>query len=167
VETYAPALLQPAAAGAFWAVWSAAVGSALWPARSSHRGSLLVLVGNIAAAGALAAAAADRLRAAGLGDGWLWYGVGAGLIFSAGAVRAWSLQSAPSPPSGPYRLVRHPGYTAVLLALAGFGLGLDNLVALLAAVVVPLPAIAYRIAVEERAAAGAPGRTARLIPGIW
>jgi protein-S-isoprenylcysteine O-methyltransferase Ste14 len=167
VETYAPALLRPAAAGVFWAVWLAVIGAALWPARPSHRGSLLVLATSIAAAGALAAAATAALCAAGLGDGWLWYGVGVALIVAGGAVRAWSVRSAASPASGPYRLVRYPGYTGTLLALAGFGLGLDNLVALLAAVVVPLPALAYRIAIEERAIPAAHGRTARLIPGVW
>jgi protein-S-isoprenylcysteine O-methyltransferase Ste14 len=163
VETYAPALLQPAAAGVFWALWLAVFGSTVWPSRFRHRGSLLAVAAAIAAGSALAAGATDRLRAAGLGDGWLWYGVGLGLVAAGGIVRAWSVRTA----AGPYRLVRYPGYAGTLLALAGFGLGLDNLVALLAAVVIPLPAIAYRIAVEERVTPGGHGQTARLIPGVW
>jgi protein-S-isoprenylcysteine O-methyltransferase Ste14 len=77
--------------------------------------------------------------------------------------------------AGPYRLVRHPAHTGTLLALVGFGIALSNVVALLAAVVLPLPWIAYRIAVEERALLGTlgaryaqyRGRTASLIPGVW
>ena len=177
METYAPALFRPAAAGVFWALWLAVVGPALWRSRSGfrHPGSLLAMAAGIAAGSGLAAVATARLSAASLGDGWLWYGVGLGLVAVGGAVRAWSVRSAASPPSGPHRLVRYPGYAATLLALAGFGLGQDNVAALLAAVVIPLPAIAYRIAVEERLVAVARDHTAaahararaRLIPGVW
>jgi protein-S-isoprenylcysteine O-methyltransferase len=162
-------MFRPAAAGVFWGLWLAVVGSTVWPPRRREAGSLLAVLAGIVSGSGLAAVATVRLRAAGLGDGWLWYGVGLGLVATGLAVRAWSSRAAD--PAGPYRLVRHPGYTGALLALAGFGLGQDNIVALLATVIVPLPAIAYRIAVEERAAPGRPDRgrlaRARLIPGIW
>jgi protein-S-isoprenylcysteine O-methyltransferase len=187
VETYAPALYRPAAAGVFWALWLAVVGSTVWPPRRDgaaaaqvqawsrwrNGSSLLAMVASIAAGSGLGAVATARLRAAGLGDGWLWYGVGLGLAAAGLAVRAWSMRA--TDPAGPYRIVRYPGYAGTLLALAGFGLGQDNIVAVLATVLVPLPAIAYRIALEERTAPGARGKAAlayvraraRLIPGVW
>jgi protein-S-isoprenylcysteine O-methyltransferase Ste14 len=169
VETYAPAMYRPAAAGVFWGLWLAVVGSTVWPPRRRGAGSLLWVLAGIAMGSGLAALATTRLRAAGLGDGWLWYGVGLGLVAAGLAMRAWSIRAVD--PAGPYRVVRYPGYTGALLALAGFGLGQDNIVALLATVIVPLPAIAYRIAVEERGAPGSSNQDrlarARLIPGIW
>ena len=51
--------------------------------------------------------------------------------------------------SGPYRWVRHPSYTGLLLILAGFGLGLGNWLALAICVALPLPALLRRIQVEE------------------
>jgi len=77
--------------------------------------------------------------------------------------------------SGPYRLVRHPGYLSNLLCLAGIGLALSSLVALGATVCV-LPLILRRIANEEAmllAEFGAEYRayqqqtTRRLLPGIY
>jgi protein-S-isoprenylcysteine O-methyltransferase len=73
---------------------------------------------------------------------------------------------------GPYRYVRHPAYSGVLLALFGFGLSLGNWAGLLAMLVLPGAAFAYRIAVEEaalRSELGEPyeryiSRTRRLIP---
>ena len=51
--------------------------------------------------------------------------------------------------AGPYRLVRHPGYLAILLSLAGLQLVLGTWVALAAMVLVILP-LPVRIAIEER-----------------
>lgn len=78
--------------------------------------------------------------------------------------------------SGPYRVVRHPGYLAQILvltagcALASLNLGLVALVGLLV-----LIAYAYRIQAEERMLASRFGgayeeyrsRTWRLIPGVY
>jgi protein-S-isoprenylcysteine O-methyltransferase Ste14 len=162
-------MYRPAAAGVFWALWLAAVGTTVWPPRRHGASSLLWVVAATVMGSGLAAVATTRLRAAGLGDGWLWYGVGLGLVGAGLAVRVWSIRAAD--PAGPYRVVRHPGYTGALLALAGFGLAQDNIVALLAMVVIPLPAIAYRIAVEERTTPGSSNQDklarARLIPGVW
>lgn len=76
---------------------------------------------------------------------------------------------------GPYRLLRHPGYSGALLALVGAGIALRNWLSLLVIAVVPAIALSIRIAVEDSALAGALGadyaayaaRTARLIPGVW
>ena len=53
--------------------------------------------------------------------------------------------------NGPYRWVRHPSYTADLLAFTGIGLALGNWLALLAAATLPLLGLLVRIHVEERA----------------
>ena len=76
---------------------------------------------------------------------------------------------------GPYRWVRHPSYTGLLLAVLGIGLALDNWLSLIVALVLPLVGILYRIRIEERAllaGIGEPYRVfcatrARLIPHVW
>jgi protein-S-isoprenylcysteine O-methyltransferase Ste14 len=76
---------------------------------------------------------------------------------------------------GPFRWVRHPSYTGVLLAFLGWALTLENWVAM-ALVVVPIfIAFVRRMNVEEEALRGALGeryaaymkRTKRLIPGVY
>ena len=77
--------------------------------------------------------------------------------------------------SGPYRWIRHPSYAGLLLLVAGFGAALGNWLSLAACVVVPLPAIVWRIHVEEaelNRVLGTAYRTyqadrARLIPRLW
>jgi protein-S-isoprenylcysteine O-methyltransferase Ste14 len=77
--------------------------------------------------------------------------------------------------SGPYRWVRHPSYTGLLLIVAGFGLARGNWLSLLACLVLPLPAFVRRIHVEEAELTRVLGDgyrsyeadTARLVPGIW
>ena len=76
---------------------------------------------------------------------------------------------------GPYRWVRHPSYTGLLLIASGFGIALGNWLSLAILVVVPTLVIVLRIRVEEEqliAVMGQPyvdyrARTKRLIPGIW
>jgi protein-S-isoprenylcysteine O-methyltransferase Ste14 len=76
---------------------------------------------------------------------------------------------------GPYRVLRHPSYTGLLAVVLGFGLALDNWLALIVAVVPPTVAIVVRIRVEERAllaGIGEPYRVfaatrSRLIPHVW
>jgi protein-S-isoprenylcysteine O-methyltransferase Ste14 len=76
---------------------------------------------------------------------------------------------------GPYRVLRHPSYTGLLLAFAGCGLMLGNWAGAAAAVAVVTVAVVGRIRREERALLGALGaryrdfaaRRARLIPRVW
>lgn len=76
---------------------------------------------------------------------------------------------------GPFRFVRHPSYTGVLLAFLGLGLSLDNWVALLVLLVPITAAFIHRMNVEEEALETALGkqyatymrRTKRLLPGIY
>jgi len=75
--------------------------------------------------------------------------------------------------SGPYRLVRHPSYTGMLITVFGMLLTSANWVSL-ACFVIALPGLAYRIRVEEQALIGALGepyrdymrRTRRLVPFV-
>jgi protein-S-isoprenylcysteine O-methyltransferase len=76
---------------------------------------------------------------------------------------------------GPYRLIRHPTYAGLWLALVGAGLATRNLFAALALAIIPLVGVLYRIRVEERALVGYFGeayveyarRTWRLIPFVY
>lgn len=76
---------------------------------------------------------------------------------------------------GPYRWMRHPSYSGLILILIGLGLALGNWAGLAIALVVPIPALVNRIRVEERAlldGLGDPYRRfaasrARLLPGVW
>jgi protein-S-isoprenylcysteine O-methyltransferase Ste14 len=77
--------------------------------------------------------------------------------------------------NGPYRWVRHPAYTGLILTFLGFGLALGNWAALAVAFVVPTAGLVYRIHFEERAlleGLGEPYRCfaasrPRLFPGVW
>jgi protein-S-isoprenylcysteine O-methyltransferase Ste14 len=76
--------------------------------------------------------------------------------------------------SGPYRLVRHPSYTGLLLVVLGFEIGTRVWPAILLTAL-PLAGVVRRIAVEEAFLLAALGpsyadyraRTRRLLPGIW
>ena len=53
--------------------------------------------------------------------------------------------------AGPYRLLRHPSYTGILLACAGVGLASANWAGLAAMALLPLSVILWRIHIEENA----------------
>lgn len=76
--------------------------------------------------------------------------------------------------TGPYAIVRHPGYASILLAVLASGLALNSLLALLPAVIyavvtVRVTAIEDRMLHEELAgyAAYTAKVRSRLIPGLW
>jgi protein-S-isoprenylcysteine O-methyltransferase Ste14 len=77
--------------------------------------------------------------------------------------------------TGPYRWVRHPSYTAIIISFVGIGVALENWLSLLVLIVVPTVGLVVRIRVEEEAllaALGEPYREfsatrARLIPNVW
>lgn len=76
--------------------------------------------------------------------------------------------------TGPYRFVRHPSYTGLLLAFLGLGLSFANALSLVALMVPVALAVAHRVGHEEaalRAALGAEyeaycARTRRFVPGL-
>jgi protein-S-isoprenylcysteine O-methyltransferase Ste14 len=77
--------------------------------------------------------------------------------------------------SGPYRFVRHPGYTGFLLMTLGVAISYSSWIGLAAVPLLLLPGLAYRMRVEERLLTGQFGeeyqayvrRSKKLIPGIW
>jgi protein-S-isoprenylcysteine O-methyltransferase Ste14 len=76
---------------------------------------------------------------------------------------------------GPYRILRHPSYTGLVLAFAGAGLMVGNWLSAVGVVVLVLTALIHRLRIEELALTAALGNRyrkfaasrARLIPYIW
>lgn len=119
---------------------------------------------------------------------WWWLAgsalVAAGIVFRARAVRHLGrhfrthvtiMDDHELVDDGPYRRVRHPSYTGLLVSCIGLGLAMGNLVAAALLTLLPMAALANRIRVEERALANVFGRewdayrarTAALVPGLW
>ena len=77
--------------------------------------------------------------------------------------------------SGPYRVLRHPSYTGLLVAVLGVSLLFGNLLSALVLWLFVIAAVLYRIRVEERVLLTGLGdayadymrETNRLIPGVW
>ena len=154
------------------------------------RGSYAV-IGLGLGAGILAAlACADRVRATTIS--WqpaavFWTGIAlmvAGVAFRWYAIRALGRYFTREVATragqtvvehGPYRLVRHPSYSGVLITVLGFGLALTNWLSTLVVVACTFAGFSYRVHVEERALREAIGepyrhymrRTRRFIPYIW
>jgi protein-S-isoprenylcysteine O-methyltransferase Ste14 len=139
-------------------------------------GILLLLIGRVVIPAA--AIAGLWLFALGMVIGWLglllrwWSFVSLGRYFT---VVVRTSEDQPVVDRGPYRVLRHPSYTGLLLALAGGGLMLGNWVSTAGAVGVVLLAVIYRLRIEERALTAALGdryrefaaSRARLIPYLW
>lgn len=76
---------------------------------------------------------------------------------------------------GPYRLLRHPSYSGLVLLMAGLGLALGNWLSLAIMTLGALGALVHRIRTEEAALHERFGeaylayrrRTWALIPGLW
>ena len=76
--------------------------------------------------------------------------------------------------TGPYRWIRHPSYTGVLLILLGYGLVLNDWLGLLVLLTISFAGFCYRVRVEERALVEAlgqsyvtyMGQTRRFIPFV-
>lgn len=77
--------------------------------------------------------------------------------------------------TGPYRLLRHPSYAGLVLALAGIGLTAANWASLAGVTLLPLGPLLWRIRVEENALGATLGdryrayasRRKRLVPFVW
>jgi protein-S-isoprenylcysteine O-methyltransferase Ste14 len=120
---------------------------------------------------------------------WAAFAAGMGLMIAGIALRQWAIallgrsftvdvrvrDDQPVVDTGPYRWVRHPSYTGILVTFAGIGLALGNGLSVVCAVLVPLVGLVVRIHVEERAlldGLGEPYRRyaagrARLVPHVW
>lgn len=156
----------------------------------ADRGSLLVVlasvyvgvVGGFVLAGALPGAEIRDVR-------WPLFVLGLVLMISGIAIRQWAVAvldrfftvdvrihpGQTVVERGPYRWVRHPSYSGMLVTFAGIGLALGNWAALAVLVAGPAAGLLVRIRLEERAlldglgepyrrfAAGRP----RLFPRLW
>jgi protein-S-isoprenylcysteine O-methyltransferase Ste14 len=77
--------------------------------------------------------------------------------------------------TGPYRVLRHPSYAAILLILTGIGLTYGSWLSLACLVVIPAIGFWFRIRVEEAALSRALGAAyldyakgrKRIIPFVW
>jgi protein-S-isoprenylcysteine O-methyltransferase Ste14 len=77
--------------------------------------------------------------------------------------------------SGPYRLVRHPSYSGLIMMCCGYGIAVQNWLSLAFAVVLPLVVLLYRIRIEEAALISSMGsdyeeyqsKTKKLVPWVW
>jgi protein-S-isoprenylcysteine O-methyltransferase Ste14 len=127
--------------------------------------------------------------AAAIGHGAIAFAVGMAMLVAGAGLRVWSFLalgeyftftvkvSADQPvvTSGPYRLLRHPGYAGGLLAILGIGVLYGNWVILAALAVMWLGITLWRIRIEENAlltTLGGSYRTyasghKRLVPLVW
>ena len=77
--------------------------------------------------------------------------------------------------TGPYRVLRHPSYTGLIMQYAGWALALNNVLAVPVVLVPVCLSLLYRIRIEESALLGALGesyaaycaRTKRLVPMVY
>lgn len=77
--------------------------------------------------------------------------------------------------TGPYRVLRHPSYTGVIMAALGIGLAAANWAGLAAVMVLILMPLVWRIHVEEKALLATLGdryrgyaaQHKRLVPLVW
>lgn len=183
---------------AFWTLFAVfAVGEyALRIRGGRHRGSktverwsLAVVVVTVGGGLATALRLADW-DAAEIGSArWLLFVVGLALMAGGLVFREWAIltlgrfftvdvrvhEGQTVVDRGPYRWVRHPAYTGLLVFLFGIGVALTNWASLLVLTLAPAVGIVLRIRSEERALLAGLGddyrrfaeTRPRLFPGIW
>ena len=152
------------------------------------QGSLVWIVLSLGIGVLLALGAAARVRGATI-TGWAPVVVGIVMMWAGVALRQWAVwtlgrfftvvvkvrDGQTVVEKGPYRWVRHPSYTGLLLTLVGLGVALGNWLSILALVVFPVIGLVGRIRVEESVlleGLGEPYRRyaegrRRILPGIW
>ncbi len=153
--------------------------------RSTLRVLWLVIMVSVAAG----VFVATHFRAGALPNRDLWRLAGLVLFVSGIAVRWWAIvtlgrfftvdvqiaKDHELVERGPFRIVRHPSHSGVLLAFVGFALSLANWIALLVIALPIFAAFVRRMNVEEEALTGSLGasylaymqRTKRLLPGVY
>jgi protein-S-isoprenylcysteine O-methyltransferase Ste14 len=154
------------------------------------RGSLLVVIAAVYGGFFGGFDLAHRVQSAAIADGrWALFVVGMVLMCAGIAIRQWAVAllgdlftvdvrvhaGQTVVERGPYRWVRHPSYTGLILTFVGIGLALGNWAALIVLAVLPTAGLVVRIRFEERAlldGLGEPYRRfaasrAHLFPGLW
>ena len=193
-----PPYQQPGSATVFYVVFALfAAGEAVMQLRSGlNRGGtptepwsqvivVLAVVGGVI--GGLGAASAGWAAIA-IGQ-WPIFVIGLILMVTGILVRQWSIVTLgrfftanvrvhalqPVIDTGPYRWVRHPSYSGLIIFFVGTGLALTDGISLLILAVVPTAGLVVRIHLEERSlmdGLGEPYRRyaaahQRLLPGVW
>ena len=122
-------------------------------------------------------------------NNWWTLELGLALVLAGASLRDWSIVSlgrwfrreVTIEPGqrlvrrGPYRVLRHPSYTGLILIFAGFALAIGSWVGAAGALVLVVVGMVPRILVEERALATTFGAEfteyassrARLLPHVW
>lgn len=189
---------EPIADVAFWAAFGAfALGEYAVQFRSrlnkhgvrAERASLAVVVVTVVGAVVAGFRLARWQPALVTGGRWQLFGFGLALMAAGFALRQWAVSTLGQfftvdvrlhaqqtvVESGPYRWVRHPSYTGLLLFFSGLGFALTNWASLATLAVVPTVGLVVRIRAEESAliaGLGEPYRRfaagrRRLLPGVW
>jgi protein-S-isoprenylcysteine O-methyltransferase Ste14 len=157
-------------------------------ATNTDRGSLMV-VRLCSVAGVLLAALAIKVRATAFPYNVTVVAISLAVIWAGIGLRWWCFRTLghyftftvmtssdqPVITTGPYRVLRHPSYAAILLILAGIGLTYGNWLSLAALLFLPLIGFLNRIRVEEAALSEALGAAyttfasgrKRLVPFVW
>jgi protein-S-isoprenylcysteine O-methyltransferase len=160
--------------------------TATWHADDGDRGSTRLILG------AYVAVVAVNVALSGTSAGtvpvtWRWVGVA--LLAAGLAVRGWAMQTLGRyytrtlrttdeqhiVDRGPYRLVRHPGYTGSLMVWTGYALGLGNWIATVITMILLGAVYIWRIDAEEALLSRAFGEqyadyrrhTRRLVPYVY
>ena len=157
--------------------------------KSLDRGSLLLLWRVNLCAIALGVTVSTLGIGPRLPGGVPWGLAGAGVWAAGAALRWWAIRhlgrfftvdvavaaGQKVVDDGPYRLVRHPSYTGLLLESAGLGLAMDHVLGFALLVVPLLLVLLHRIRIEEQALRQGLGepyaaycqRTRRLVPWVY
>jgi protein-S-isoprenylcysteine O-methyltransferase Ste14 len=157
--------------------------------RAGGGGRSLTVMPVIIAASIMLYLAPYTVPAAAIQPGAAAFAAGMAVMLGGLVLRGWSIKtlggyftgrvmvSADQPviTAGPYRLLRHPSYTGLLLACAGLGLTSANWVAVAAMVLLPAAAVLWRIHAEENALLATlgdryrayAGQHKRLVPLVW
>jgi protein-S-isoprenylcysteine O-methyltransferase Ste14 len=154
------------------------------------RGGLVIVVAFVSAGLAGGFLLAENVHRATIPDvRWPLFVIGLVLMCAGIAIRQWSVAllgrfftvdvrvhpNQTVVEGGPYRWVRHPSYTGLIITFLGLGLALGNWAALAVLAVVPTAGLVLRIHSEEQAllaGLGEPYRRfaatrAHLFPGLW
>jgi protein-S-isoprenylcysteine O-methyltransferase Ste14 len=155
----------------------------------SERWSLLVVIVTVAGGLAGGLVLAQRQVATITSGRWALFVVGLALMVTGIFIRYWAVltlgrfftvdvrvhRGQTVVESGPYRWVRHPSYTGIIVFLVGLGLALSDWASLAMLVLLPTAGLIVRIRSEERALLDGLGEQyrrfaatrRRLFPGVW
>jgi protein-S-isoprenylcysteine O-methyltransferase Ste14 len=158
-------------------------------ARKVDKGSLAVLLTCSLAGLGVLALAPSIFPGAAIRPAPFAFAIGMVVYLAGFAMRRWSeitlgryftfavMTSSDQPviTNGPYRFVRHPGYTGVVLVVVGAGVVTGNWVGLIGWTILIVLPLLYRIRIEETALVAALGDSyrsyashhKRLVPLVW